>query len=311
MKAIHCTPPLVLTLCACLLLTACSKDTPEKAAPTKGTAVSTIPVVYTVNYPLKYFAERIGGRHIKAVFPSMDGDPAFWQPDAQAIQAFQTADLILLNGAAYAKWVNMATLPEEKLVNTSNAFKDRYIKLEDAVTHSHGPEGEHEHTGTAFTTWLDFSLAVEHGRAIREALTSLMPDRKEAFQKSCDALAKELNALDQKIKNIVAEKKDQPLVASHPVYQYFTRRYGLNMKSVHFEPDEAPDAIMWAELEKLLADHPAEWMIWESHPMDEVVKRLEEMGIKSLVFNPCGNAPEDGDFLGTMNQNLENLKAAF
>jgi len=311
MKGNHPIPTLVLTLCACLLPTACSKDTPEKTAPSKGTAVSAIPVVYTVNYPLKYFAERIGSGHIKAVFPSMEGDPAFWQPNAKAIQAFQKADLILLNGAAYAKWVDMATLPEGTLVNTSIAFKDRYIKLEDAVTHSHGPEGEHEHTGTAFTTWLDFSLAVEQCQAIRAAFTSLMPDRKEAFQKSCNALATELNALDQMIKNIVAEKKDQPLVASHPVYQYFTRRYGLNMKSVHFEPGEAPDATMWADLEKLLAEHPAKWMIWEGIPMDEVVKRLEEMGIKSLVFDPCGNAPEQGDFSSVMNQNLENLKAAF
>ena len=41
------------------------------------------------------------------VFPTpSEGDPAFWQPDAQAVATFQQADLILLNGAGYTLWVN-------------------------------------------------------------------------------------------------------------------------------------------------------------------------------------------------------------
>jgi hypothetical protein len=34
-------------------------------------------------------------------------------------------------------------------------------------------------------------------------------------------------------------------------------------------------------------------------------------GINSLVFDPCGNVPEPGDFLSVVRQNAENLKAAF
>jgi len=29
------------------------------------------------------------------------------------------------------------------------------------------------------------------------------------------------------------------------------------------------------------------------------------------VFDPCGNAPDQGDFMSVMRQNVENLKAAF
>ncbi|MEA3275247.1 MAG: hypothetical protein U9Q81_08160, partial [Pseudomonadota bacterium] len=36
-------------------------------------------VLYTVNYPLQYFAERIAGEHAQVVFPApADVDPAFW-----------------------------------------------------------------------------------------------------------------------------------------------------------------------------------------------------------------------------------------
>ena len=68
---------------------------------------------------------------------------------------------------------------------------------------------------------------------------------------------------------------------------------------------------MLTMLEKLHADHPAEWMIWERDPMAGVVERLEKIGLKSLIFDPCGNAPEEGDFLSIMTRNVENLRAAF
>ena len=71
--------------------------------------------VYTVNYPLEYFASRIGGEHVKARYPGpADEDPAFWKPDAQTIGSYQQADLILLNGAGYAKWLSRASLPRAR-----------------------------------------------------------------------------------------------------------------------------------------------------------------------------------------------------
>ena len=52
--------------------------------------------VYTVNYPLKYFAERIAGEHATVVFPApKDVDPAYWMPDKKTIADYQKADLIL------------------------------------------------------------------------------------------------------------------------------------------------------------------------------------------------------------------------
>ena len=77
-------------------------------------------VIYTVNYPLAYFAERIGNDLVEVHFPAPTGeDPAFWSPDGDTIAAFQEADLILLNGAGYAKWVERAALPSSKVVNIS------------------------------------------------------------------------------------------------------------------------------------------------------------------------------------------------
>ncbi|MHC4992768.1 MAG: metal ABC transporter substrate-binding protein [Planctomycetota bacterium] len=298
----------VVILAACLLSAGCERGAATPAAPDE---TGDQRAVYTVNYPLAYFAERIGGDAVEVHFPAPpDGDPAFWRPDADAIRAYQKASLILLNGADYAKWVGVAALPPSRLVDTSAAFRDRYIEVEDAVTHSHGPGGEHAHTGLAFTTWLDFSLALEQARAIHEALERLLPDEAEALDARFAALEDDLRDLDTRTRQLASGHGDVPLLMSHPVYQYWARAYGLDTRSVHWEPDVVPDAEAWRELDELLEEHRATLMIWEGEPLEESVRQLAERGVRSVVFDPAGNRPGDGDFLAVMRTNLQALEAA-
>ena len=268
--------------------------------------------VYTVNYPLQYFAERIGGKHVQVVFPAPDDvDPAYWMPDKKTINQYQQADLILLNGAGYAKWTEKVTLPRAKMVNTSRKYRERYIKLEHAVTHSHGSEGKHAHEDAAFTTWLDLDLAAKQAGEIALAFSRKRPELKDAFQKNLAALQKDLMAVDRNIKNITGKDQSKPFMVSHPVYDYLASRYKLNIKSVHWEPDAKPDTLQWRELTTILKKHPAQCMIWEGEPIPEPVEKLQGIGMKSIVFDPCGNVPEQGNFLTVMNQNVVNLEQAF
>jgi zinc transport system substrate-binding protein len=281
-------------------------------SPIQNSSASEPLMVYVVNYPLKYFAERIGGDKVQVVFPApQDVDPAYWTPDIATIGAYQQADLILLNGAGYAAWIDKVSLPRSKLVNTSKKFQDRIITIKGAVTHSHGPGGAHAHEGAAFTTWLDLDLATLQARAIAKAFIRRKPDLRQEFEVNFAALEKDLAALSRDIQSTVSGNPSKPLVASHPVYDYFTRRYGLNIQSVHWEPDENPDDRQWAELNSILRSQPAEWMIWEGKPGPIAVKKLKAIGIESLVFAPCANAPGQGDFLSVMRRNVENLKPAF
>ena len=268
--------------------------------------------VLTVNYPLAYFASRIGGDQVDASYPGPDDqDPAFWNPSSQAVSAYQAADLILLNGATYAKWVPKVTLPSSKLVNTSAEFGDRFITVVDAETHAHGPGGEHAHAGTAFTTWLDLTQAVAQACAIRDAFSAARPGRADHFDAEFKKLTRDLVALDHQLTTLVSGKNDRPLVASHPVYQYLARRYDLNLEPVMWEPETVPSLRQWEELRRLLENHPASWMVWEGQPAAESVSRLEALGVGSLVFDPCATPPATGDFLTVMQANVEALAAAF
>lgn len=282
---------------------------PPVGLPTEGTDPVDRLVVYTVNYPLAYFAERVGGDLIEVHFPTPAGeDPAFWSPDAETIAEYQAADTILLNGAGYAKWVGRAALPSSRVVDTSRGFTDDLLPIEGTVTHSHGLEGEHEHGGYAFTTWLDPELAIQQAQAIEAAISVLRPENEPEIRQRMESLKSDLTDIDSHLLLAAKALGDEPLLFSHPVYQYLINRYGLNGIEVHWEPDQAPDGPAWENLQKLLKTHRANWMLWEGEPLEETVAGLAEIGIESVVFNPCGNRPEEGDYLAVMAANAVALE---
>ncbi len=177
--------------------------------------------------------------------------------------------------------------------------------------HTHGPTGNHDHGNVAFTTWLDFDQAAQQAQAIRDSLVKIRPTDQATFDEGLASLKNDLLDLDRQMQDIAERIGSRPLIVSHPVYQYWARRYGLNVRSVHWEPDEEIDGAAWAELRSLRQSHPAEWAIWEGPPLDESVAKLEAEGISSIVFSPGGNSPSDGDFLSIMLDNLQRLSDAF
>jgi len=268
--------------------------------------------IYTVNYPLSYFAERIGGDYVDVQFPVPAGvDPAFWMPDTATIAAYQQTELILLNGADYAQWVNKVSLPRRKLVNTSRSFGDDYITGREGVTHQHGPGGDHSHTGTAFTTWLDFSQAARQAEQVAVAMKKLRPAHAEVFAENYRRLQHDLLQLDARLHEITANNPELPLLASHPVYQYLARRYGLNLRAVMWEPETFPDAASWQEFKFLQEAHAAHWMLWEDEPLDRTRESLLNSGVNIVVFKPCMNPPAQGDFMTVMQANIEALAEPF
>ncbi len=268
--------------------------------------------VYTVNYPLAYFAERIGGDQVEVVFPApADVDPAYWMPDKATIAAYQQADLIVLNGANYAKWVGKVSLPRSKMVDTSRKVKDRYLYASEVTTHSHGAAGAHAHESLAFTTWLDLSLAKLQAEAIYKAFSRKRPKSERVFKRNFQALADDLDKLHMHIKEIVAKNPGRALLGSHPVYDYLSVGYGINLKSVHWEPNEVPTISQWNDLNHILEGHQATYMLWEGEPLQEPVAKLRSKGIDSVIFSPSANRPDEGDFLIIMQQNIAHLKQVF
>jgi len=275
------------------------------------------PVVYTTFYPTTYFVERIAGDRVDVVCPCpADADPAYWMPDDETIKAYQAADLVVVNGASFEKWLEAVSLPESRLVNTAKPLAGELITLPDAVSHSHGPGGAHAHAGIDGHTWLDPVSARTQAGQIRDALIAAFPAEKEAFRQGYQALAADLDALDLRLKALTAKMPDQVLLNSHPAYNYLARRYGWKVKYFHLDPEQMPDDGTMAEVGAFLAEQPAKLMLWEAQPAEKIAKRFQEQfGVESVVYSPGESLAAEQrragmDFLALLNQNVTRLAEA-
>lgn len=278
------------------------------------TAQAESALVVTSNYPLYFFASRITqgvGDAPEIVFPDVEGDPAFWIPSAEQIQLLQSADAVILNGAGAESWLNLITIDRRRVVDTSLTITDRLIPLEGSVQHQHGPEGEHSHQGTAFTTWLDPQLAIAQAHALTDVLIELMPSGELGFRDNMTTLEQDLMALDARLVEVFAKLEGRPVLFSHPVYQYLQRRYNINGISMHWEPDEEPSIPDWIELQQILASHPARIMFWENKPLSSTTQRLSNSGVTSITFQTTANKPDEGDYLSVMRLNANRLESIF
>ncbi len=263
------------------------------------------PLVVAVNSPLAYFAKRLGGDAIQVTMPAPEGeDPAYWEPSGEDIADIQKADLVLLNGAGYAKWVPQASLRRSRLVDTSAKAKDRYLPG-DAEVHTHGGNA-HEHGVFASNTWLDFKIASLQAEAIATAFKRKLKLDASQVDAALGTLQGDLAALNGLAKQAGEALQGTALVGSHPVYHYLAAAYGMDMRFIHWEAAETITEENEASLAALQAERPADMMLFEFPPSASAVQAAERAGLRYRVLDPMVNT--DADFIQGMRDALTQLK---
>jgi zinc transport system substrate-binding protein len=268
------------------------------------------PRVVAVNQALHEFAERLLEGEAEVVFPVPEGvDPSFWRPSIADISMIQSADLILLNGAGFATWIDRVSLPRARVVNTSSAIEDRFIVTE-SITHSHGDGGEHSHEGIASYTWLDPMLAIAQAEAIAAAVISRGLATEGDVEARLAELRSELTELDAKAQDALSGLEDVTMIATHPRYQYFARRYSLSITSLEWDAGAMPNDDQLADLERLSTELDARILIWEAQPPREAIELAEALGLQSVVFETWASQGTPDNFFDAYKQAVSGLSEA-
>lgn len=301
-----------LTTALALCLAGCFD---EASAPQTASAK---PSVYTTFYPTAYFAERIAGDLVDVVCPVPDGeDPIFWNPSREVLAEYQTADLIVINGAEFEKWITHVSLPASRVVNSAAGLPDGFLTFE-ATRHRHGVGGEHTHEGIDGHTWVDpLSARYQVGR-IAEALEQRWPEQTRDFKRNAAALQEDLDALLARLSELEPRVKRVTLLASHPAYDYLGRRLGWTIVNFALDPESVPDDAQLGALAKKLEEVGAapRVLLWEAEPLAETAMLLRErLGITSVLFSPVELldpelAKQGEDYLSIMYANADRLAEA-
>ena len=283
-------PLLSVVLLVCSVISAAAQDRPR---------------LVVVNYALQYFTERLVGDAAEVVFPVPEEvDPSFWRPSITDISMIQSADLILLNGAGFATWIDRVSLPRSRVVNTSAAVEDQFIVTE-SITHSHGDGGEHSHEGLASYIWLDPTLAIAQAEAIATAITARDLAPSDDVADRLAALRADLEALDAKARAAFGDATNVAMIATHPRYQYFARRYDLQVASLEWEAGVMPTDQEMADLGALMEETGAGILLWEAEPPEAALKATDELGLQNVVFSPLAHEDLDRAYVDALDEVID------
>jgi zinc transport system substrate-binding protein len=266
--------------------------------------------VQTTCFPVDWLVARIGGERIDRVNALPPGeDPPHWQPSGETIAELSRADLIVVNGAGFEKWMLTATLPLTRVVDTSKGLD--LIETESS-THSHGVKGKHSHSGTDPHTWSDPLTYVAQARTVYEALVAADPANATHYEANLQALVQDLEALDADYRLALASGKGVRMASNHPAYAYLARRYGLEIHPFGLDPEQAPEQ---EEVDEILAltqaPNPAV-LLWEATPLPDVKAAFPER-VLHIVIDPLEQPPDGGvyDYLAQARTNIATFEKLF
>ena len=90
-----------------ILLTAgsCGSGVKKKQSEDELASQNTVAVT---NYPLFFFTQEIAGDKFDVIFPVPgDIDPAFFEPGAEHVSSYQSAEIIFINGAPFEEFLEL------------------------------------------------------------------------------------------------------------------------------------------------------------------------------------------------------------
>ena len=282
--------------------------------------------VVAVSYALQYLTERIVGDTVEVDLPAPpDADPKTWKPTIADIKSLQSADLVVVNGdrASYAKWLQQVVLTDSKLCYTTDDFAvGDFAYIRDyQIVHTHGPEGEHSHPFSVPYCWLDPSLAKKQADKIAESLTKTYPELADTIESNLSELNADLDELAKEFRT--AKVPFKSTFSANPLTKCFTRAIGhgsittgndsvstLVEDNYLFLFDNTKQDDLEKSTQKLNAltvDGPPQTMLvtpTTQNEFGEFMKKLPNT-TKIIVIQLLDHAPENGDYLTVMRENLQ------
>jgi len=180
-------------------------------------------VVTTVSI-LADMTQNIGGEHVQtsSIVP-VGGDPHIYEPKPSDAQLAAKADLILKNGLTFEGW--LTELIENSGTKAKSVLVTAGLDPIASLTYENSADPH---------AWMDASYGLIYAQNIKDALIELDPEHTEAYQANFDLYAKEIAALHRYIQEQINQIPEQQrvLITSHDAFQYFGRRYGLQLESI-------------------------------------------------------------------------------
>lgn len=198
--------------------------------------------------PQAYFAERIGGAHVRVtplVGPGQS--PHTFQIQPRTLQTVERARIYFRIGILFEEQIVGRVGRSLDVVKTYGGIDRR---RDPAAGDGHGHEDHadhagHEHGGVDPHVWLDPKLVRDYiAPAMARALAAADPAHEVAYERNLRAFQADLTAVDEELVALLAPHKGDTIYVAHPAFGYFAASYALRQAALEFEgKDPSPNRL--------------------------------------------------------------------
>jgi zinc transport system substrate-binding protein len=201
--------------------------------------------------PQRVLVERVAGqRAVVTVLVGPGQSPATYEPTPRQIARLAEARVYFRIGVPFeAAWLDRirAASPGLQIVDTAESIPRRDVDptVAGAASAKGGLRDPH--------VWTDPRLAKVMAGSIRDALSRLDPAHAEEYARNASAFSADLDALDARIRRLLAPARGGAFLVFHPSWGYFADAYGLRQIPVESEGKEPGPRTLAAVVERARA----------------------------------------------------------
>jgi zinc transport system substrate-binding protein len=199
--------------------------------------------------PHAYFAERVGGDHVKVgVLVGPGQNPHVFEPTPKQITDLSRSQLLFTAGMPFEdviakrvgtvfKGLKLIDIRKDialrKMTEDEIEAEERQHEKENGEVHGH--KYSHAHEDEEFLdphVWLDPLLAKIQAATICQALVQVDPIHRADYERNLKALEADLEIVHERLAKALAPLKGKDFYVFHPAFGYFGQRYGLRQVPV-------------------------------------------------------------------------------
>lgn len=291
-------------------LSGCGALTSDDSSGASGSAGSS--TVVTGLYPLQYVAQRVAGDAFEVEnLTQPGGEPHDLELTPQQVGALSGTDLVVYS-AGFQPAVDEAV--EQQAADRAFDVLSA-VELREGEEHAEGGAehaDEHADGGGDPHVWLDPQRLAAIGTALADRLAEVDPDAADDYRARAEDLSTQLTALDDELRAGLASCERRQIVTSHDAFGYLADAYGLEQVAVAgLSPEDEASPRRLAEVAAQAEQDGVTTIFFEELVSPKVAESLaREVGATATVLSPLEGAPETGDYVTAMRENLATLRTA-
>lgn len=295
----------ILTIILTITLTACgggkSEDNKKVSADNKLN-------VYTTVFAFQSFIEQIGGKYVnvKSIYPK-GTDIHSYEPTQKEMTNIAKSDLFVYSSDdmdPVAKKIGKAiNKHDKKLQLTKDMAKKDIIKADEDEDTQHDPH-----------VWLDPVLNKKFAKEIKDELIAKDSKHKQYYEDNYKKLIKDIDHIDQQMKDISKNKKRDKVIISHDSLGYLAKRYDFEQEGVNGMNDDEPSQKKVMDIVKEIKKSKQPYVLYEQNIPDKTTDVIKsETDTKPLSFHNMAvltKDDKDATYQSLMAKNIKTLRQA-